>query len=50
MLGDSPDTSKALRMLLRVDAVKRSGSGGRHDPYVYTVHFYSSLLNLSLIF
>ncbi|XP_020207431.1 uncharacterized serine-rich protein C1E8.05 [Cajanus cajan] len=37
MLGDSPDTSKALRMLLRVDAVKRSGSGGRHDPYVYTI-------------
>ncbi|CAL0321550.1 unnamed protein product [Lupinus luteus] len=35
MLGDSPDTSKALRMLLRVDAVKRSGSGGRRDPYVY---------------
>ncbi|XP_073223446.1 uncharacterized protein [Cicer arietinum] len=37
MLGDSPDTSKALRMLLRVDAVKRSGSGGRHDPFVYTI-------------
>ncbi|XP_068492365.1 uncharacterized protein [Phaseolus vulgaris] len=37
MLGDSPDTSKALRMLLRVDAVKRSGSGGRYDPYVYTI-------------
>ncbi|XP_047156141.1 uncharacterized protein LOC124827184 [Vigna umbellata] len=40
MLGDSPDTSKALRMLLRVDAVKRSGSGGRYDPYVYTVHIF----------
>ncbi|QHO53476.1 hypothetical protein HN51_022297 [Arachis hypogaea] len=37
MLGDSPDTSKALRMLLRLEAVKRSGSGGRHDPYVYTI-------------
>ncbi|CAJ1967581.1 unnamed protein product [Sphenostylis stenocarpa] len=37
MLGDSPDTSKALRMLLRVDAVKRTGSGGRYDPYVYTI-------------
>ncbi|XP_057426076.1 uncharacterized protein LOC130719464 [Lotus japonicus] len=37
MLGDSPDTSKALRMLLRVNAVKRSGSGGRHDPFVYTI-------------
>ncbi|KAH1262398.1 hypothetical protein GmHk_02G005033 [Glycine max] len=40
MLGDSPDTSKALRMLLRVDAVKRSGSGGRYDPYVYMVHIF----------
>ncbi|KAK7278920.1 hypothetical protein RJT34_23959 [Clitoria ternatea] len=40
MLGDSPDTSKALRMLLRVDAVKRSGSGGRQDPYVYSVYIF----------
>lgn len=37
ILGDSPDTSKALRMLLRRDAVKRTGSGGRHDPFVYSV-------------
>ncbi|CAI8602131.1 unnamed protein product [Vicia faba] len=37
MLGDSPDTSKALRMLLKADAVKRSGSGGRHDPFVYMI-------------
>ncbi|XP_054803708.1 uncharacterized protein LOC129306919 [Prosopis cineraria] len=37
LLGDSPDTSKALRMLLRLQAVKRSGSGGRHDPYIYKI-------------
>ncbi|KAF8043966.1 hypothetical protein BT93_A2063 [Corymbia citriodora subsp. variegata] len=37
VLGDSPDTSKALRMLLKLDEVKRSGSGGRHDPYIYEV-------------
>ncbi|KAH9679038.1 hypothetical protein KPL71_025945 [Citrus sinensis] len=32
-LGDSPDTSKALRMLLRSDEVKRSGTGG-HSKYL----------------
>ncbi|XP_010024070.2 uncharacterized protein LOC104414613 [Eucalyptus grandis] len=37
VLGDSPDTSKALRMLLKLDEVKRSGTGGRHDPYIYEV-------------
>ncbi|KAH9648307.1 hypothetical protein KPL70_025532 [Citrus sinensis] len=36
-LGDSPDTSKALRMLLRSDEVKRSGTGGRQDPYIYKI-------------
>ncbi|KAJ0098379.1 hypothetical protein Patl1_20513 [Pistacia atlantica] len=36
-LGDSPDTSKALRMLLKLDEVKRSGTGGRQDPYIYTI-------------
>ncbi|XP_074319103.1 uncharacterized protein LOC141656055 [Silene latifolia] len=35
VLGDSPDTSKALRMLLRMSVVKRSGAGGRTDPYRY---------------
>ncbi|KAK1358827.1 hypothetical protein POM88_043301 [Heracleum sosnowskyi] len=34
-LGDSPDTSKALRMLMKQTAVKRSGAGGRSDPYIY---------------
>ncbi|KAL4377766.1 hypothetical protein GQ457_02G040650 [Hibiscus cannabinus] len=37
VLGDSPDTSKALRMLLKQEEVKRSGSGGQKDPYIYTV-------------
>ncbi|KAG9457384.1 hypothetical protein H6P81_001892 [Aristolochia fimbriata] len=36
-LGDSPDTSKALRLLLQLDEVKRYGSGGRRDPFVYEV-------------
>ncbi|XP_050230598.1 uncharacterized protein LOC126679589 [Mercurialis annua] len=36
-LGDSPDTSKALRMLLKKDEVKRSGIGGRTDPYIYKI-------------
>uniref|UniRef100_A0A803MAB8 HTH three-helical bundle domain-containing protein n=1 Tax=Chenopodium quinoa TaxID=63459 RepID=A0A803MAB8_CHEQI len=35
LLGDSPDTSKALRMLLRMEEVKRSGAGGRIDPFIY---------------
>ncbi|XP_043693503.1 uncharacterized protein LOC122643981 [Telopea speciosissima] len=37
VLGDSPDTSKALRMLLKMEEVKRSGTGGRMDPFMYTV-------------
>ncbi|KAK4838899.1 hypothetical protein QYF36_017411 [Acer negundo] len=37
VLGDNPDTSKALRMLLKHEEVKRSGSGGRQDPYIYMV-------------
>ncbi|XP_039036343.1 uncharacterized protein LOC120173153 [Hibiscus syriacus] len=36
VLGDSPDTSKALRMLLKQEEVKRSGTGGQKDPYIYT--------------
>ncbi|GMH28357.1 hypothetical protein Nepgr_030200 [Nepenthes gracilis] len=35
VLGDSPDTSKALRMLLKTEEVKRTGAGGRSDPYIY---------------
>ncbi|KAJ9548028.1 hypothetical protein OSB04_020571 [Centaurea solstitialis] len=38
LLGDSPDTSKALRMLLKKEEVKRSGAGGRTDPFIYQVH------------
>ncbi|XP_047331026.1 uncharacterized protein LOC124934538 [Impatiens glandulifera] len=37
LLGDSPDTSKALRMLLKLDKISRSGAGGRGDPYIYTI-------------
>ncbi|KAL6337447.1 hypothetical protein AAG906_036761 [Vitis piasezkii] len=37
VLGDSPDTSKALRMLLKLEEVKRTGEGGRQDPYIYRI-------------
>ncbi|XP_073152296.1 uncharacterized protein [Henckelia pumila] len=37
LLGDSPSTSKALRMLLKQDEVKRYGAGGRVDPYIYKI-------------
>ncbi|XP_047309416.1 uncharacterized protein LOC124912815 [Impatiens glandulifera] len=37
LLGDSPDTSKALRMLLKLEKIRRSGAGGRVDPYIYTI-------------
>ncbi|KAI7990212.1 hypothetical protein LOK49_LG12G02795 [Camellia lanceoleosa] len=37
LLGDSPDTSKALRMLLKQEEIKRMGAGGRRDPYIYTI-------------
>lgn len=33
--GDNPDTSKALRMLLKQNKVRRFGTGGRADPFVY---------------
>ncbi|KAL0714661.1 hypothetical protein Bca4012_021640 [Brassica carinata] len=36
-LGNTPDTSKALRMLLKMEEVKRFGTGGRLDPYIYKV-------------
>ncbi|XP_059645879.1 uncharacterized protein LOC132288907 [Cornus florida] len=54
LLGDSPDTSKALRMLLKLDEVKRSGAGGRNDPYIYKVTqitiLYSILFNAMHIY
>ncbi|KAJ8900008.1 hypothetical protein K2173_024120 [Erythroxylum novogranatense] len=37
VLGDSPDTSKALRMLLKLEEIKRTGTGGRQDPYIYSI-------------
>ncbi|XP_050230597.1 uncharacterized protein LOC126679587 [Mercurialis annua] len=36
-LGDTPDTSKALRMLLKEKEVKRSGTGGRLAPFIYMI-------------
>ncbi|KAH0724049.1 hypothetical protein KY285_006114 [Solanum tuberosum] len=38
LIGNSPDTSKALRMLLKEGKVKRSGAGGSSDPYTYVVN------------
>ncbi|KAK3446684.1 hypothetical protein EUGRSUZ_A02350 [Eucalyptus grandis] len=49
VLGDSPDTSKALRMLLKLDEVKRSGTGGRHDPYIYEVSRLHNMMTYSSI-
>ncbi|CAM8889357.1 unnamed protein product [Rhodiola kirilowii] len=37
VLGDTPDTSKALRILLKQEEIGRSGGGGRSDPYIYKV-------------
>ncbi|KAJ3683842.1 hypothetical protein LUZ60_014069 [Juncus effusus] len=34
-LGNGPDTSKALRLLMKHAEVKRSGAGGRKNPYLY---------------
>ena len=36
-LGDTPDTSKALRSLVAAGLVARSGRGGRHDAFRYQV-------------
>ncbi|XP_072985609.1 uncharacterized protein [Typha latifolia] len=36
VIGNRPDTSKALRMLLKQEEVTRSGAGGRVDPFLYT--------------
>ncbi|KAH9320825.1 hypothetical protein KI387_015464, partial [Taxus chinensis] len=33
--GNTPDTSKALRILLKEHRVKRFGAGGKWDPFVY---------------
>ncbi|KAG0483655.1 hypothetical protein HPP92_011739 [Vanilla planifolia] len=36
-LGNNADTSKALRLLLRRGEIKRSGCGGKTDPFQYTI-------------
>ena len=33
--GNTPDTSKALRLLVTSKKVLRKGRGGRHDPFLY---------------
>lgn len=33
--GDNPDTSKALRLLHETHKVRRFGTGGRLDPFIY---------------
>ena len=35
--GNTPDTSKALRLLVSAHKVKRLGIGGRSDPFEYQV-------------
>ncbi|KAG2258558.1 hypothetical protein Bca52824_077852 [Brassica carinata] len=37
ILGNTPDTSKALRMLLKMEEVQRFGTRGRLDPYIYKI-------------
>ncbi|RID70086.1 hypothetical protein BRARA_C02136 [Brassica rapa] len=40
VLGDNADTSKALRMLVKIGYVKRSGAGGKHQPFIYKVQIW----------
>ncbi|KAH0889921.1 hypothetical protein HID58_052350 [Brassica napus] len=40
VLGDNADTSKALRMLVKIGYVKRSGAGGKHHPFIYKVQIW----------
>ncbi|GAQ80399.1 hypothetical protein KFL_000530260 [Klebsormidium nitens] len=36
-MGNTPDTSKALRMLVSDKKVNRRGTGGRPDPFIYKI-------------
>ncbi|XP_047065511.1 uncharacterized protein LOC124673479 [Lolium rigidum] len=36
-VGDNAKTSKAMRWLLKQERLRRAGTGGRFDPYVYMV-------------
>ncbi len=36
-IGNTPDTSKALRMLVHARKINRSGRGGRSDPFKYEI-------------
>uniref|UniRef100_A0A0E0LP85 HTH three-helical bundle domain-containing protein n=1 Tax=Oryza punctata TaxID=4537 RepID=A0A0E0LP85_ORYPU len=45
-VGDNAGTSKALRLLLKRGCLRRTGTGGRSDPYVYMVcETYANCLN-----
>ncbi|KAF3326163.1 hypothetical protein FCM35_KLT09243 [Carex littledalei] len=41
-IGNGPDTSKALRLLVKQDEVKRLGIGGKNHPYLYMLNRYLS--------
>jgi len=47
--GDTPDTSKALRMLVKEHKVRRFGSGGRSNPFVYMALIPPSIRELELL-
>ncbi|CAN6978670.1 unnamed protein product [Brassica oleracea var. botrytis] len=47
VLGDNADTSKALRMLVKIGYVKRSGAGGKHHPFIYKIKSSESELSAS---
>lgn len=36
-IGNTPDTSKALRMLVNARKIIRKGRGGRSDPFLYEI-------------
>ncbi|BDA46155.1 hypothetical protein COCOBI_08-2470 [Coccomyxa sp. Obi] len=36
-VGNTPDTSKALRMLVHARKINRTGRGGRSDPFTYEI-------------
>lgn len=37
---NNPNTSKALRILLKEKIISRNGDGGRKSPYIYNIYNY----------
>ena len=37
LFGNTPDVSKALRLLVHGGLVRRAGGGGKNAPFVYTL-------------